>query len=151
MYDYSKEVCLDGRVGGVMDRTLMQGVVQITQMHEETIKPLPPAECVKALSGVAASMQAGMPPRENTRFNTSIDSVYTSGPLGRVHCAIHGICNYKHAGLLQAYATYHLVQAPSLKVGLASGCRTLAIASYVACCRALGWCLHRVVSGDVRA
>jgi len=151
MYDCSKEVCLDGRVDNVMDRTLMQGMVQITQMHEETIKPPRPAERVKALSGVAASMQAGMPPRENTRFNTSIDSVYASGPLGRVHCVIHGICNYRHTGLLQAYAAHHLVRAPSLKVGFASGCRILAIASYVACCRALGWCLHRVVSGDVRA
>ena len=35
-------------------------------------------------------VESGMPPRENPRINTSVDSVYASGPLGRAHCVIHG-------------------------------------------------------------
>ncbi len=69
---------------------------------------------------IAASIQAAMPPRENPRLNTSIDSVYASGPLGRAHCVIHGNSNYKQTGLLQAYAAYSLLQAPPRRAGFAS-------------------------------
>ncbi len=64
-----------------------------------------------------------MPPRENPRLNTSLDSVYASGPLGRAHCVIHGNQNYKQSGLLQAYAAYSLLQQPPKRVGFASGCQ----------------------------
>jgi hypothetical protein len=110
-------------MGGVFERSVMEGVVQIAAVVEEKIKPLPKAEQEKQLSEMAASLQAGMPPRENPRINTSIDSVHASGPLGRAHCVIHGNCNYKQTGLLQAYAAYHLLQAPPLRYGFASGCQ----------------------------
>ena len=77
----------------------------------------------KALADIAATMQATMPPRENPRVNTSIDSVYASGPLGRAHCVIHGNCNYKQTGLMQAYGAYSLLQQPPKRVGFASGCQ----------------------------
>ena len=64
-----------------------------------------------------------MPPRENPRINTSIDSVYASGPLGRAHCVIHGNCNYKQTGMLQAYAAFALLQQPPKRTGFASGCQ----------------------------
>ena len=110
-------------MGGVFERTVMEGVVQIAAVVEEKIKPMPKAEAEKALSDMAASLQAGMPPRENTRINTSVDSVHASGPAGHAHCVIHGICNYKQTGLLQAYVAYHLVQAPPKRYGFASGCQ----------------------------
>jgi short subunit dehydrogenase-like uncharacterized protein len=110
-------------MGGVFERSVMEGVVQITGVVEDQIKKLPKAEQEKALSDMAASLQAGMPPRENPRVNTSIDSVHASGPLGHAHCVIHGNCNYKQTGLLQAYAAYHLIQAPPKRVGFASGCQ----------------------------
>ena len=100
--------------GGVFARAVMEGVVQISQVVEEQIKPLPKDQADKKLSEMAASLQAGMPPRENPRENTSVDSVHASGPLGRAHCVIHGICNYKQTGLLQA---------PPKRVGFASGCQ----------------------------
>ena len=109
--------------GGVFAREVMQGVVATVQMFEEKIKPLPPAEQEKALADIAASVQAAMPPRENPRVNTSVDSVHASGPLGRAHCVIHGNCNYKQTGLLQAYAAYSLLQQAPRRVGLASGCQ----------------------------
>ena len=81
-------------LGGVMQRDVMLGVVQTQEMVKEKIKPLPPDQQEKALADIAATLQATMPPRENPRINTSIDSVYASGPLGRAHCVIHGNCNY---------------------------------------------------------
>jgi short subunit dehydrogenase-like uncharacterized protein len=110
-------------LGGVFERSVMQGVVQITNVIEEKIKPLPKAEQEKALSDMAASLQSGMPPRENPRINISVDSVHASGPLGHAHCVIHGNCNYKQTGLMQAYAAYHLLQAPPKRYGFASGCQ----------------------------
>ncbi|HZZ24261.1 MAG TPA: DUF5938 domain-containing protein [Roseiarcus sp.] len=90
---------------------------------EEQIKPLPPDEQQAKLAGIAASIQAGMPPRENPRVNISLDSVYGSGPLARVHCVIHGVSNYKQTGLLQAYAAYSLLQSPPKRAGFASACQ----------------------------
>lgn len=110
-------------MGGVFERTVMEGVVQITTVVEEQIKKMPKDQQEKALSDMAASLQAGMPPRENQRVNTSVDSVHASGPAGRAHCVIHGTCNYKQTGLLQAYAAYHLLQAPPKRYGFASGCQ----------------------------
>lgn len=109
--------------GGVFSREVMQGVVATAAMVEEKIKPLPFAEQEKALADIAASVQAGMPPRENPRVNISLDSVYASGPLGRAHCVIHGNCNYKQTGLMQAWAAYSLLQQPPRRAGLASGCQ----------------------------
>src|SRR3954470_3445779 len=60
--------------GGVMDRAVMDGVVATTGMFEENIRPLEPAAQEAALSDIAAGLQADMPPRENPRINTSIDS-----------------------------------------------------------------------------
>ena len=87
----------------MFDRTVMEGVVATVKMVEEQIKTLPRDEQEAALAEVAGTVQASMPPRENPRLNTSLDSVYASGPLGRAHCVIHGNCNYKQTGLLQAY------------------------------------------------
>jgi short subunit dehydrogenase-like uncharacterized protein len=109
--------------GGVFARAVMEGVVQIAAVVEEQIKPLPKDQAEKKLSEMAASLQAGMPPRENPRENTSVDSVHASGPLGRAHCVIHGVCNYKQTGLLQAWAAYSLLQTPPKRVGFASGCQ----------------------------
>ncbi|MFC4251731.1 MAG: DUF5938 domain-containing protein [Sinimarinibacterium flocculans] len=110
-------------MGGVFERSVMEGVVQITSVIEEKIKKLPKAEQEKALSDMAASLQSGMPPRENPRINISVDSVHGSGPLAHVHCVIHGNCNYKQTGLLQAYTAHHLLQAPPKRYGFASGCQ----------------------------
>jgi short subunit dehydrogenase-like uncharacterized protein len=109
--------------GGVFDRTVMEGVVATVKLVEEQIKTLPADQQEAALAEVAGSVQAGMPPRENPRVNTSLDSVYASGPLGRAHCVIHGNCNYKQTGLLQAYAAYSLLQQPPKRAGFASACQ----------------------------
>ena len=64
---------------------------------------LPEDERDAALGAIAdAVCMNRMPPRENPRLNKSVDSVHASGPLGRAHCVIHGNCNYKQTGLLQA-------------------------------------------------
>jgi short subunit dehydrogenase-like uncharacterized protein len=110
-------------LGGVFNRALMQGVPQIVGAVLEQIQALPEAEKYRVLTEQAAAVMNQMPPRENTRINTSLDSVYASGPLGRAHCVIHGNSNYKQTGLLQAYAAYSLLQQPPRRVGFASGCQ----------------------------
>ena len=84
---------------------------------------LPEHEKLRVLTEQAAGVMSENPPRENTRINTSLDSVHASGPLGRAHCVIHGNSNYKQTGLLQAYAAYSLLQQPPHRVGFASGCQ----------------------------
>jgi short subunit dehydrogenase-like uncharacterized protein len=110
-------------LGGVFNRALMLGVPQIVAGALAQIEGLSEQDKVKALSEQAAAVMNQMPPREYTRVNTSLDSVHASGPLGRAHCVIHGNCNYKQTGLLQAYAAYSLLQQPPKRAGFASGCQ----------------------------
>jgi short subunit dehydrogenase-like uncharacterized protein len=110
-------------LGGVFNRPLMLGVPQIVAAALEQVAGLSDEDKYKALSEQAAAVMNEMPPRENTRINTSLDSVHASGPLGRAHCVIHGNCNYKQTGLLQAYAAYSLLQQAPRRTGFASGCQ----------------------------
>jgi short subunit dehydrogenase-like uncharacterized protein len=110
-------------LGGVFNRPLMLGVPQIVAAALAQIADLPEAEKHRVLAEQAAAVMNQMPPREYTRINTSLDSVHASGPLGRAHCIIHGNCNYKQTGLLQAYAAYSLLQQPPRRSGFASGCQ----------------------------
>jgi hypothetical protein len=124
--------------GGVFAREVMEGVIATQNMYEKEIAPLPPAEQEVALGKIAASLQASMPPRENPRENNSVDSVHASGPLGRAHCVIHGNCNYKQTGLLQAYGAYSLLQAPPLRAGFASACQAFGHRTLLGVLRSFG-------------
>ncbi|RVW02758.1 DUF5938 domain-containing protein [Rhodococcus xishaensis] len=132
-------------IGGVYDRTVMEGVIETLKMIEEKIKPLPAEQQEAALSAIAGSVQAGMPPRENPRINKSIDSVHASGPLARAHCIIHGNCNYKQTGLLQAYAAYSLLQQPPRRAGLASACQAFGHRELLGVLRSFGLVLNPIV------
>jgi hypothetical protein len=129
-----------------MDRTVMDGVVATTQMFEEQIRPLPPAEQEAKLAEIAGSLQAGMPPRENPRVNKSLDSVHASGPLGRAHCVIHGNSNYKQTGLLQAYAAYSLLQQKPRRAGFASGCQAFGHRELLGAMRSFGLVMEPVIT-----
>ena len=128
--------------GGVFDRTVMEGVVATVKMVEEQIKTLPLDQQEAALADVAGTVQASMPPRENPRLNTSLDSVYASGPLGRAHCVIHGNCNYKQSGLLQAYSAYSLLQQAPKRVGFGSGCQAFGHRELLGILRSFGLVLE---------
>ncbi len=93
---------------------------------------------------IAATIESGMPPRENPRINKSVDSVHASGPLGRAHCVIHGNSNYKQTGLLQAYAAYSLLQQPPRRVGFASGCQAFGHRELLGVLREFGLVLEPV-------
>jgi hypothetical protein len=110
-------------LGGVFNKSLMQGVPQIVGAAIEATKDMEPDERYAALTATAAQVMNQMPPRENPRLNKSMDSVHASGPLGRAHCVIHGNQNYKQTGLLQAYAAYSLLQQSPRRIGFASGCQ----------------------------
>jgi hypothetical protein len=133
-------------VGGVFDRAVMEGVVAAQQMVEEQIKTLPLDQQEAALAEVAGSVQAGMPPRENPRINTSLDSVYASGPLTRVHTVIHGNCNYKQTGLLQAYAAASLIQQAPRRAGFASACQAFGHRELLGALRNFGLVLDPVTT-----
>jgi short subunit dehydrogenase-like uncharacterized protein len=133
-------------MGGVLARPVMEGVVQTTQMVKQNIKPLPIDQQEVELGKIAASLQASMPPRENPRVNTSLDSVYASGPLGRKHVVIHGNCNYKQTGMLQAYAAYHLLQQPPQRVGFASGCQAFGHHTLLGQLRSFGLVMNPIVT-----
>jgi hypothetical protein len=133
-------------MGGVFDRTVMEGVVATVKMVEEQIKTLPADQQEEALANVANSVQSGMPPRENPRVNTSLDSVYASGPLGRVHCVIHGNSNYKQTGLLQAYSAYSLLQQAPRRAGFASACQAFGHRELLGVLRSFGLVMEPVVN-----
>jgi hypothetical protein len=90
-------------------------------------------------------MGATMPPRENPRLNTSMDSVWASGPLGRVHVVIHGNSNYKQTGLLQAWAAMSLTQQAPARAGFASACQAFGHRPLLGVLRNFGFLLEPVV------
>lgn len=132
-------------IGGVFNRAVMDNVGLTVKMFEEQIKPLEPAAQEAALADIAASVQAGMPPRENPRINRSVDSVHASGPLGRRHVVIHGNSNYKQTGLLQAFAAFSLIQQAPKRVGFASACQAFGHLELLGQLRAFGLVSEPVV------
>ncbi|HEY5223829.1 MAG TPA: DUF5938 domain-containing protein [Microbacteriaceae bacterium] len=132
--------------GGVMERAVMENVIATTKMFEEQIRPLEPAAQEAALADIAASVQAGMPPRENPRINNSVDSVLASGPLSRAHVVIHGNSNYKQTGLLQAYSAYSLLQQAPKRVGFASACQAFGYRELLGQLRSFGLVLNPAVT-----
>lgn len=136
-------------LGGVFDRTLMEGVVQIAQLVEEQIKPLPDEQRRSALEEQAAALRPEMPPRETPRVNRSLDSVHATGPLGHVHCVLRGNCNYKQTGLLQAYAAHQLVRGGAGATGFASACQAFGHRELLGVLRAFGLMAEPQLTGDV--
>jgi hypothetical protein len=133
-------------LGGVFDRALMQGVPQIVTAALTQIQDLPAEDKYKALSEQAAAVMNQMPPRESTRVNTSLDSVHASGPIARAHCVIHGNCNYKQTGLLQAYAAYSLLQLPPRRTGFASACQAFGHRELLGVLRSFGLVMQPVLT-----
>jgi hypothetical protein len=133
-------------LGGVFDRALMQGVPQIVAGVLQQMDGLSDKEKYTLLHEQAAGVMSEMPPRENTRINTSMDSVHASGPLGRAHCVIHGNCNYKQTGLLQAYAAYSLLQQAPRRVGFASACQAFGHRELLGVLRSFGLVMDPVLT-----
>jgi short subunit dehydrogenase-like uncharacterized protein len=107
-------------MGGLLDRQIMEGIAATEKMYEEQIRPLAKAEREKKLAEMANAVQAGTPPRENTREQRTIDVVVGRSSTDYAQCVTLGTCCYHQTGLLQAFAAHHLVQAAPRKVGFAS-------------------------------
>ena len=133
-------------LGGVFNRPLMLGVPQIVAAALAQIEGLSEEDRYKALSEQAAAVMHQMPPRESTRVNTSLDSVHASGPIARAHCVIHGNCNYKQTGLLQAYAAYSLLQQPPRRPGFASACQAFGHRELLGVMRSFGLVMEPVLT-----
>ena len=133
-------------LGGVFNRALMLGVPQIVAAALAQIEGLSDDDKYKALSEQASAVMNQMPPRESTRINTSLDSVHASGPIARAHCVIHGNCNYKQTGLLQAYAAYSLLQQPPKRTGFASGCQAFGHRELLGVLRSFGLVMEPILT-----
>ena len=133
-------------LGGVFNRPLMLGVPQIVAAALAQIEGLSDEDKYKALSEQAAAVMNQMPPRESTFVNTSLDSVHASGPMARAHCVIHGTCNYKQTGVLQAYAAYSLLQQPPHRAGFASGCQAFGHRELLGVLRSFGLVMEPILT-----
>ncbi|OZC62475.1 saccharopine dehydrogenase [Rhodococcus sp. 15-725-2-2b] len=133
-------------LGGVINKPLMLAVPQIISAALAQMEGKSDAEKYQIIDTVSSSVRSETPPRENPRINTSLDSVYASGPLGRVHTVIHGNCNYKQTALLNAYAAAHLLQGPPKKVGFASSCQAFGHRELLGVLRAFGLVLEPIVT-----
>jgi len=84
------------------------------------IAPLPKEERERRLANMANSVQAGTPPRENSRENRTIDVIVGRGSTDFMQCVLFGTCCYMQTGLIQAFAAHHLVFESPRKAGFAS-------------------------------
>ncbi len=106
--------------GGLLNRQIMENVLATEKHFEEAIRPLPKAEQEKKLAEMANSVQAGTPPRENSREQRTIDVVVGRGSLESAQVVLFGTCCYKQTGLLQAWGAHSLIHCAPRKVGYAS-------------------------------
>ncbi|GAB3683021.1 DUF5938 domain-containing protein [Saccharopolyspora tripterygii] len=132
-------------LGGVFNRELMQAVPQIVAGALQQMEGKSEQEKYEIIDATSAQVRSEMPPRENPRINTSLDSVHASGPLGRVHCVIHGNCNYKQTALLNVHAAAHLLQDRPRRAGFASGCQAFGHRELLGTLRAFGLVIDPIV------
>lgn len=133
-------------LGGVFNRPLMESVPVLVAAALEQMEGKSEEEKYRIIDEQSAAIRSEMPPRENPRLNTSLDSVYASGPLGRAHCVIHGNSNYKQTALLNAHAANELLQTRPRRVGFASSCQAFGHRELLGTLRAFGLVLDPIVS-----
>jgi short subunit dehydrogenase-like uncharacterized protein len=136
-------------LGGLFDRARMKAVIEGAGAVAAQAAEMSPEEAKTFLAQVAASQQSEMPPRENQRVNISLDSVYASGPAGRVQVVLNGTCNYKQTGLMQAYAAHALVHGSTRRAGFASGCQAFGHRELLGCLTAFGLMAPPTITGHV--
>ncbi|HTJ93134.1 MAG TPA: DUF5938 domain-containing protein [Pararobbsia sp.] len=133
-------------LGGVFNKPLMEGVPHIVAAALKATEGMTDQERDASLAATASSIMGTMPPRENPRINKSVDSVYASGPLGRMHCVIFGNSNYKQTGLLQAYVAASLLQQAPRRVGFASACQAFGHRELLGTLRSFGLVQEPIVT-----
>ena len=106
--------------GGLLDRQIMESVLATENLYMKEIAPLPKEERERRLANMANSVQAGTPPRENSRENRTIDVIVGRGSTDFMQCVLFGACCYMQTGLIQAFAAHHLVFESPRKAGFAS-------------------------------
>ena len=133
-------------LGGVFNRPLMQGVPVLVAAALQQMEGKSEEEKYRIIDEQSSAIRSEMPPRENPRINTSLDSVYASGPLGRAHCVIHGNCNYKQTALLNVHAAAELLQNTPRRTGFASSCQAFGYRELLGTLRAFGLVLDPIVT-----
>lgn len=119
-FEHHPQVANLRSMGGLLDRQIMENVAATEKFFEDEIRPLPKEERQKRLAEMANAVQAGTPPRENTREQRTIDVVVGRGTVDCVECTVFGTCAYRQTGLIQAFAAHNLIHGAPRKVGFAS-------------------------------
>ena len=136
-------------MGGLYDRNLMEGVVQMAGEVAAKAAEMTPEDAEKFLAETAAEVQSDDPPRENTRINMSMESVHASGPAGYVSVILRGVNNYKQTGLMQAFAAYQCLNGGLKRTGFVSGCQALGHRELLGCLKSFGLINEPRITGDV--
>ncbi|MEB2344295.1 MAG: DUF5938 domain-containing protein [Deltaproteobacteria bacterium] len=105
------------------NRVLMEQVVGLVKGFDEQLRDLPREEQEKALTGIAESIQPGMPPRENRMVHRNLDFVVGYGPTAHVEVRVHSNCAYQQTGLIQAFCAAQLVHGRPRAGGFQSPCQ----------------------------
>lgn len=134
--------------GGLYDRNLMEGVVQMAGEVAAKAAEMTPEEAEKFLAETAANVQSDDPPRENMRINISMESVHASGPAGFVSVVLRGVNNYKQTGLMQAFAAYQCLRGGIKQTGFASGCQAFGHRELLGVLKSFGLINEPRITGD---
>ena len=107
--------------GGLLDRSLMEGIVAGQRSYQENIKDLPsgraPASARRDRRLDAARPAAAREPPHAAHGRRRRRA---RQPRHRSACYAHGQGAYLSTGLIQAFAAHHLVHQPPRKIGFAS-------------------------------
>jgi short subunit dehydrogenase-like uncharacterized protein len=135
-------------MGGLYDRGLMEGVVQMAGEVAAKAMEMEASEQEEFLAKTAADVQSDDPPRENQRINISMDSCHASGPAGSVHVVLRGTCNYKQTGLMQAFAAFQCLNGGVKATGFQSGCQAFGHRELLGCLKSFGLMNEPRITGD---
>ncbi len=106
---------------GFYDNQVMQTVHGLGRKWQEEFKDLPPEFQSQVIKQIVDSTTPGMPPRERTTVNRSVDFAIGRGQLAAVRATVHGITPYISTGALQVAGVIKLLDNETHKVGFTSG------------------------------
>ncbi|MCC6194705.1 MAG: NAD(P)H-binding protein [Burkholderiales bacterium] len=108
---------------GFYDNPAMRNVAALGQKWEAEYKNLPKEHQDAVIAQIVQSTTPGMPPRERTTLNRSVDFAIGRGQLASVRAVVHSVTPYITTGALQAAAAIKLLEGATARTGFASACQ----------------------------
>lgn len=122
-YEHDPRVRSCASYVGLYDNNVMQTVHALGQKWRAEYQQLPRAEQDAVIAALVASTTPGMPPRERTTVQRTVDFAIGRGQKGAVRATVHGTTSYISTGALQAAAAMRLIDNDTHKTGFASACK----------------------------